>query len=165
MTPARLPTRTYRTNLPSTTRALIQTVDSNPACLGRRPTPNLSLSTRCRARNQKPPRQVSGPAIVRRAHLHQRWQRAGTSLGNDVTAVGLDGRGCLSTMCCSGIEVRHKMRNRELETLDRGGSENQNSHEQDAEAGNDCAMGLSNREFVVPHLSRFKQAFELERSE
>ena len=33
---------------------LIQTVDSNPACRGRRPTPNLSLSTRCRGLREEP---------------------------------------------------------------------------------------------------------------
>jgi hypothetical protein len=36
-----------------TTRLTIQTVDSDPACSGRRPTPNLYLSTRCRVAKRK----------------------------------------------------------------------------------------------------------------
>jgi hypothetical protein len=48
-----LPRTTYRTRRTRTMIRLIQTVDSNPACRGRRPTPNLSLSTRCRAGGYK----------------------------------------------------------------------------------------------------------------
>lgn len=48
MTLGHPPTTTYRTRRTRRTKGLIQTVDSDPAYLGRRPTPNLSLSTRCR---------------------------------------------------------------------------------------------------------------------
>lgn len=54
MTRAPLPKTTYRTRRTRMTRRLtIQTVDSDPACSGRRPTPNLSLSTRCREAKRK----------------------------------------------------------------------------------------------------------------